>query len=187
VKAGAVFKEGLKMDIHVLREEKKAALEIIENKKKLVKKIEDKIEAIRLDGSRLLADRDRLETKFELLDETREAERLAGARSELQSSKDAIRQNADLLEATEKVFAKEKANIQDLEKGIVGIEQKIRLFIADREACKAREAAHVVNRALVASQIAGSFENFERFFIHTFGISESDRSAMRNEFESEAK
>ena len=175
------------MNIAVLKEEKKAALEILETKKALVSGLEGKVEALRSDGSRLLAARDRLQTRIDLFDGVLEAERLAVARAELGFNKDAIHQNVNLLEATGKTLEKERANIQELGERISGIERKIRLAIASQEANKAGEARYLVNRALIASQMAGSFENFERFFIHIFGISEDERSAMRAEFETQAK
>ena len=44
------------MDITVLREERKMGLEVLETKKALVKGFEAKFEALRSDGSRLLAE-----------------------------------------------------------------------------------------------------------------------------------
>jgi len=175
------------MNIAVLREEKKLAYENLESKKRLVAGLSGKVETIRADGSRLLADRDRLQEKIDLFDEVLETERLTSARDDLQKNREAIRQNADFLEATQKTFDKETANIQELEERILGIKQRIMLVIADREARIAKEAAFVVNRAWEAAKLAGAFTTYEEFFHHTFPVNEEDRLAMRAEFENEAK
>jgi len=175
------------MNIAVLREEKKLAYENLESKKRLVAGLSGKLETIRADGSRLLADRDRLQEKIDLFDEVLEAERLTSARDDLQKNREAIRLNTDLLEATEKAFAKETASLQELQERVDNIIQRIRLAIADRESGFAREAAFVANRALEAAKLAGAFTTYEEFFHHTFPVNEEDRLAMRAEFENEAK
>ncbi len=175
------------MDIQTLKENRKTAVELLGAKKQLVVGLQGKLEAIQKDRVRLVAVGDDLRGKIELYDEKLEAALLDAAMTESQQIKDGLKQNTEFAEVTEKTLAKEQASVQELEERIFGIDQRVREAIAARERKVAREAAHVVNRAVEAAKLAGTFQGYDEFFRHTFTVNGDDLKAMRNEFESEAR
>lgn len=175
------------MNITVLQENRRQAREYADNKKILIDGLKGKLLSLQDENEKSIRLKANLERKIDLLDDVLEVSTFEATKKQIISIDRDLFNLSALIENTERTFEKEAASLQELQERISGIERKIRLAIADREAGVAREAAFVVNRALEAAKLAGSFTTYEEFFRHIFPVNKEDQAAMMREFEAQAK